>query len=258
MATFEGLTVLLTGAAGGFGRRLAQRLAEEGARLVLSDMNEEPLRRLAESLPTETVFLSGDIAEEATSEQLVALARERFGVLDIAINNAGIAQVFVKFHLIPSEEARRVIDVDLMGVFYAMKHQLPVMERQYRNEKRRGAIVNVASVAGLCGAPRLAAYSAAKHGVIGLTRTAAAEYAVKGVRVNAVCPSFSRTDMVLETLKMSPAKLPQAEAGLTRSVPMRRLAEVDEVVEVILFAANPRNSFMTGQALGADGGIMAI
>jgi len=258
MATFEGLTVLLTGAAGGFGRCLAQRLAEDGARLVLSDLKEEPLRELAESLPSETAFLAGDIAEEATSEKLVALAVDRFGTLDVAINNAGIAQVFVKFHLIPSEEARRVIDVDLMGVFYAMKHQLPVMERQYRNEKRRGAIVNVASVAGLCGAPRLAAYSAAKHGVIGLTRTAAAEYAIKGVRVNAVCPSFSRTEMVLETLKMSPAKLPQAEAGLTRSVPMKRLAEVDEVVEVILFAANPSNSFMTGQALAADGGIMAI
>jgi NAD(P)-dependent dehydrogenase (short-subunit alcohol dehydrogenase family) len=258
MAAFEGLTVLLTGAAGGFGRRLAQKLAEDGARLILSDLQEEPLEALAQSLPVETAFLAGDIAEEKVSEDLVALALERFGTLDVAINNAGIAQVFVKFHLIPSEEARRVIDVDLMGVFYAMKHQLPVMERQFRNSGRRGAIVNVASVAGLAGAPRLAAYSAAKHGVIGLTRTAAAEYATKGVRVNAVCPSFSRTDMVLDMLKMSPVEQSQAEAGLTCGVPMKRLAEVDEVIEVILFAANPGNSFMTGQALAADGGITAI
>jgi NAD(P)-dependent dehydrogenase (short-subunit alcohol dehydrogenase family) len=158
MAAFEGLTVLLTGAAGGFGRRLAQKLAEDGARLILSDLQEESLEALAQSLPAETVFLAGDIAEEKVSEDLVALALKRFGTLDVAINNAGIAQVFVKFHLIPSEEARRVIDIDLMGVFYAMKHQLPVMERQFRNSGRRGAIVNVASVAGLAGAPRLAAY----------------------------------------------------------------------------------------------------
>ncbi|WP_309084754.1 SDR family NAD(P)-dependent oxidoreductase [Chelativorans sp.] len=258
MATFDGLTVLLTGASGGFGRRLAQRLAAKGARLVLSDLKEEPLTSLAETLNTETAILAGDIADEALSEQLVSLAQERFGGLDIAINNAGIAQNFVKFHLVPSDEARRVIDVNLMGVFYAMKHQLPLMERQYRKEKRRGAIVNVASIAGLAGAPRLAAYSAAKHGVIGLTRTAAAEYATRGVRVNAVCPSFSRTEMVTETLKLLPGNPARAEAGLTRGVPMRRLGEVDEVVEVILFAANPANSFMTGQALAADGGIMAI
>ncbi|WEX10200.1 SDR family oxidoreductase [Chelativorans sp. AA-79] len=237
---------------------MARRLAGQGARLVLSDLKEEPLRELADSLETETAILAGDIAEEVLSENLVALAQERFGGLDVAINNAGIAQAFVKLHLIPSEEARRVIDVDLMGVFYAMKHQLPVMERQYRRDKRRSAIVNVASVAGLAGAPRLAAYSAAKHGVIGFTRTAAAEYAGKGVRINAVCPSYARTEMVTGVLKMSPARAKHAEAGLTRGVPMKRLGEVEEVVEVILFAANPNNSFMTGQALAADGGVTAI
>jgi len=258
MAAFRGLTVLLTGAAGGFGRCLAERLATEGARLVLSDLREEPLAELACSLATETAFLAGDVAEEELSERLVALAEERFGGLDVAINNAGIAQAFVKLHLIPSDEARRVIDVDLLGIFYAMKHQLPLMERQYRREKRRAAIVNVASVAGLTGAPRLAIYSAAKHGVIGLTRTAAAEYATRGIRINAVCPSYARTEMVTGVLAMTQAKASRAEAGLTRGVPMRRLAEIEEVAEVILFAANPNNSFMTGQALAADGGILAI
>jgi len=254
---FSGLTVLLTGAAGGFGRCLARRLAADRARLVLSDLHEEPLAELARSLDTEVAFLAGDISEEATAEKLVALAQERFGSLDIAINNAGIAQTFVKLHLIPSDEARRVIEVDLLGVFYAMKHQLPAMERQFRHDKRRRAIVNIASVAGLTGAPRLAIYSAAKHGVIGLTRTAAAEYAAKGVRINAVCPSYARTKMVTGALAMSPAEPSDAEAGLTRDVPMKRLAEIDEVVEVILFAANPKNSFMTGQALAADGGVLA-
>ena len=258
MGRFKGLTVLVTGAAGGFGRRSAERFAAEGARLVLSDIDEGELERLAARLDTEIALLAGDVAEEKLSEDLVALALSRFGKLDIALNNAGIAQSFVRFPLLPSDEARRIIDVDLMGVFYAMKHQLPAMERQHREKGARSAIVNIASVAGITGAPRLSVYAAAKHGVVGLTRSAAAEYATKGVRVNAVCPSFARTPMVTDTLGMSLCDNGAAETELTRGVPMKRLAEVDEVVEVILFAADPNNSFMTGQTLAADGGITAI
>ncbi|MBX3574699.1 MAG: SDR family oxidoreductase [Mesorhizobium sp.] len=258
MARFAGLTAIVTGATGGFGRRTAERLAEEGARLVLSDMNEAPLKEFAASLPTETAIRAGDISDETLSEALVALALERFGTLDIAINNAGIAQSFVKLPQVPSDEARRIIDIDLMGVFYALKHQLPAMERENRASGRTAAIVNIASVAGLAGAPRLSVYSAAKHGVVGLTRSAAAEYATKGIRVNAVCPSFARTAMALDFLKMSPKGIDESAADLTRGVPMKRLAEVDEIVEVILFACDPRNSFMTGQTLAADGGITAI
>jgi len=258
MRSFDGLRVLLTGATGGFGVQLARRLAEEGAKLVLSDLEHDPLVSFASSLEAETATLAGDITDETVSEQLVALAQDRYGGLDIAINNAGIAQPFVRFHLLPSEEARRVIDINLMGVFYAMKHQLPLMEKQFRKEKRGGAIVNVASYAGLKGAPRLAAYSAAKHGVIGLTKSAAAEYATKGIRVNAICPSFSRTPMVTEQLTFAFRNPAEAEANLARIVPMQRLAEVNEVAEAILFAAHPDNSFMTGQAIAIDGGVSAI
>ncbi len=258
VARFAGLTAIVTGATGGFGRRTAERLAEEGARLVLSDMSEAPLQEFAASLPTETAIRAGDISDESLSEALVNLALERFGTLDVAINNAGIAQSFVKLPQVPSDEARRIIDIDLMGVFYALKHQLPAMERQNRASGRTAAIVNIASVAGLAGAPRLSVYSAAKHGVVGLTRSAAAEYATKGIRVNAVCPSFARTAMALDFLKMSPKGIEESAADLTRGVPMKRLAEVDEIVEVILFACDPRNSFMTGQTLAADGGITAI
>ena len=255
MGRFEGLTVLITGAAGGFGRRAAERFSAEGARLVLSDLDAARLEETASSLDTETATLAGDISDEALSQGLVALARERFGRLDVAVNNAGIAQDFRKLPLTPSDEARRIFDIDLLGMFFALKHQLPVMERQHRESGLRGAIVNIASVAGIAGAPRLAVYAAAKHGVVGLTRSAAAEYATKGVRVNAVCPSFARTPMVTGILGDSD---PAAEAELTRGVPMRRLAEVDEIVEVILFAADPKNSFMTGQTLAADGGITSI
>ncbi|MDP3898478.1 MAG: SDR family oxidoreductase [Mesorhizobium sp.] len=258
MRRFEGMIALVTGATGGFGRRTAERLAQAGARLVLSDMKAEPLDAFAASLDAETATLAGDVSQEGLSEQLVKLAVERFGGLDIAINNAGIAQSFVKLPQVPSDEARRIIDIDLMGVFYAMKYQLPVMEKQHRASGRTGVIVNIASVAGLSGAPRLSVYSAAKHGVIGLTRSAAAEYATKGIRVNAVCPSFARTAMALDFLKMSPSGIEAAAAELTRGVPMKRLAEVDEIVSVILFACDPQNGFMTGQALAADGGITAI
>jgi NAD(P)-dependent dehydrogenase (short-subunit alcohol dehydrogenase family) len=216
------------------------------------------LERLAAELPTETALLAGDISRESLSEALADLAVSRFGRLDIAINNAGVAQSFVKLPQVPSDEARRIIDIDLLGVFYAMKHQIPVMERQFRAEGARSAIVNIASVAGLAGAARLSVYAAAKHGVVGLTRSAASEYATRGIRVNAVCPSFARTQMVGDFVKLAGGNEQEAHTELTRGVPMKRVAEVDEVVEVILFAADPRNSFMTGHTLSVDGGITAI
>lgn len=256
MGRFDGLTVLISGAAGGFGSAAARRFAAEGARLVLSDIDAGKLDTLAASLDAEAATLAGDIADEALSERLVALAQQRFGGLDIAVNNAGIAQDFMRLPQTPSAEARRIVDIDLMGVFYAMKHQLPLMERQAQ-AGRKCAIVNIASVAGIAGAPKLAVYSAAKHAVVGLTRSAAAEYARKGIRVNALCPSFARTDMALAAFRDAPDQA-AAEAEMTRGVPMRRLAEIDEIVEVILFAADPNNSFMTGQTLAADGGITAV
>lgn len=258
MKRFDGKTVLITGATGGFGKRAAEQFAAEGARLVLSDLDAEALAALADSLDAETATLAGDIADEALSEELVQLAKARFGRLDVAVNNAGIVHSFVRLANVPSDEARRVLEIDLLAVFFAMKHQLPVMERQRRENGWPGAVVNIASVAGLNGAPKMAVYSAAKHGVIGLTKSAAAEYASKGVRVNAVCPSYARTPMAESFLKLTQASEEVAYAELTRGVPMKRLAEVDEVVQAILFAADPANSFMTGHAIAVDGGIGAI
>lgn len=258
MGRFEGLVAIITGAAGGFGSRTAERMAADGAKLVLSDMDHAKLDALASTLNAETAVLAGDISDESLSEQLVALAVSRFGKLDIAINNAGIAQSFVKLSNVPSDEARRILDIDLLGVFFALKHQIPQLEKQLRAGGKPGAIVNIASVAGLAGAPKLSVYAAAKHGVVGLTRSAAAELASKGIRVNCVCPSFARTAMVGDFVKFRGGSEPDALAELTRGVPMKRVAEVDEVVEVILFAADPKNSFMTGHTLSVDGGIAAI
>ena len=255
---FDGLTVLITGATGGFGRRAAERFAAEGARLVLSDVAEDGLRDLASALTVETATLAGDIVDEQLSADLVALAIARFGRLDVAINNAGIVQSFVRLPQLPSEEARRVLEVDLLGVFYALKHQLPAMEKQFRDMGRGGAIVNIASKAGTGGAPKLSVYAAAKHGVVGLTKSAALEYAARGIRVNAVCPSYARTAMAQSFVSQTGTAEDEALAALTRGVPMKRVAEIDEVVEAILFAADPKNSFMTGHTLAVDGGIAAF
>ena len=255
MGRFAGMTVLITGAAGGFGLAAAERFAAEGAHLVLSDIDAARLEEAAAGLKAQTALLAGDIADETLSQRLVELAFSRFGRLDVAINNAGIVHDFMKLPQTPSDVARRVFDIDLLGMFFALKHQIPALEAQHRDTGLKSAIVNIASVAGIAGAPKLAVYAAAKHGVIGLTRSTAVECANKGVRINAVCPSFARTAMVTEVLGTNNTT---GEADLTRGVPMRRLAEVDEIIEVVLFAADPKNSFMTGQALAADGGITAI
>ncbi|MET2830354.1 SDR family NAD(P)-dependent oxidoreductase [Mesorhizobium shangrilense] len=258
MGRFDGATVLITGAAGGLGSGAAKGFASEGARLVLSDMNEALLESLAATLGTQTAILAGDISDEKLSEDLVELAVRKFGRLDVAINNAGIVQSFVRLPQVASDEARRVLEIDLLGVFYAMKHQIPQMEQQFKATGKGGTIVNIASVAGLVGAPKLSVYAAAKHGVVGLTKSAAAEYATKGVRVNAICPAHTRTAMVDGFVRMSGTPETDALAELTRGVPMKRVGEVDEIVTAILFAADPANSFMTGHALAVDGGVGAV
>ncbi|WP_192255493.1 SDR family NAD(P)-dependent oxidoreductase [Mesorhizobium silamurunense] len=257
MGRFDGAAVLITGATGGLGSGTAKAFAAEGARLVLSDLDEAALGDFAATLDAETGLLAGNIADEKLSEDLVKLAVEKFGRLDIAINNAGIVHAFVRLPQVTSEEARRVLEVDLLGVFYAMKHQIPQMERQFRETGRGGAIVNIASVAGLSGAPKLSVYAAAKHGVVGLTRSAAVEYASKGIRINAVCPAHTRTAMVDGFVRSTGAPEAEALAELTRGVPMKRVGEVDEIVTGVLYLADPANSFMTGHALALDGGIGA-
>ncbi len=236
--------VLLTGAAGGFGTGIARAFAAQGARLVLGDLDAPALAALADSLP-EAVTLVGDVCDPAYAGALVDLAVERYGRLDLAINNAGIVHEPAFLQDIPPETARRVVDVNLMGVLYGMQAQIGAIQN--------GAIVNIASAAGLGGAPTLGVYAATKHAVVGLTRSAALENARRGIRVNAVCPSFARTAMAGE------ARFSQShETHMTRGIPMQRLASVDEVVRAVLFLADPANSFMTGQALGVDGGLGAL
>ena len=237
--------VLITGAAAGLGEGIARAFAARGARLVLGDISAAPLESLAHNLGADCVTMVGDVADPAYAEALVELALDRFGGLDTAINNAGIVHGPAYLPDISPDVARRVIEVDLLGVLWAMQAQIKAM--------KAGQIVNIASVAGLSGAPTLGAYGAAKHGVVGLTRTAALENARRGIRVNAVCPSFTRTHMAGEA-RHSLAH----EAEMTRGIPMRRLASIEEVVTAVMWLADPANGFVTGQALGVDGGLGAI
>lgn len=255
---FEGKTVVITGAAGGFGGQTAAAFAARGAALVLSDLDEAALAATAESLDADVITIAGDVTDPAHHDDLVSAACDKFGSLDIAVNNAGIVQPMLRLPDTPEDIARAVIDVDLMGVFWALQAQLPVMADRFENDGVSGAIVNIASAAGLVGSPFLAVYAAAKHGVVGLTRSAAAEYGRKGVRVNAICPSFAQTRMLTDYLEAAPKGREAAEHALTHAIPMARIGRVEEVVAAILFAASPQNSFMTGETLSVDGGLAAV
>ncbi len=252
---YEGASVLISGAARGFGRLAAEGFAAEGARLVLTDILENELEETASAARAqgaETIALPGDITQESLAQRLAETVAAQFDRLDVAINNAGIVHPFRKFTDIDAATVDRVIRTDLIAVFHAMKHQLVQMERQ-----RSGVILNVSSIAGMAGAPLLSVYSAAKHGVIGLTRSAALEYARFGIRINAICPSFAATPMLTEGLGAA-RSLEEAAARMTAGIPMRRLAEPAEVVQAMLWICSPANSFMTGHALAIDGGLSAI
>ena len=257
---FKDKVVIVTGATGGIGSKAVEAFLKEGASVVASDLDAEKLNELDRELrcSDRMITLAGDITKSATHDAIVDLAVESFGGLDVALNNAGISHDVVRLPLIEDELARRVIDVDLMAVFLAMKAQLPVMAKQYKEAERTGSIVNIASAAGLVAAPLMSVYSAAKHGVIGLTKSAAAEYAKKGVRINSICPAFTKTAMVEGFFEITQRDRNQALESLTKGMPMGRIGEVSEIITGIMFAADPQNSFMTGQSIAIDGGLTAV
>ena len=256
---FSGDVAFVSGAGRGFGRAVALRLAAAGAKLVVTDLSDEQVAGTVEAIRSAGGVADGmaaDIALEGTSERLAVMIAEKHGRLDIAINNAGIAQPQQRLHETDSRLAEKVIAVDLMVVFWAMTHQIPLMLKAAA-EGRQGRILNVASAAGVMGSPMLAAYSAAKHGVVGLTRSAPMENGRKGLRINCICPAFTKTEMVLKPLEDSPHGREKAEANMVAVNPMQRLGEVKEVVQAMLWAVSRENSFYNGQALSVDGGLSA-
>ncbi len=248
---FSGQVVLITGAADGFGRMLALELSRRGAKLVIGDIQDEKLQALQEQLlsaDTPCVALTCDVSRPKECELMVATALEHFGHLDIAINNAGIGQMPIPLHQLTAEDLQRQLEVNLSGVAMGMKCQISAML-----PAKRGHILNVSSMAGIGGAPMGSAYSAAKHGVIGLTKTAAVEYGRYGIRVNAVCPYFTPTNLLNDSGLGDDATLTKYAAAS----PMKRLAVPQEVVNAMVLMLSPANSFMTGQAIAIDGGVSA-
>jgi len=248
--SYRDQVVMITGAASGFGALLAQRLAGLGARLVLGDRDVAGLERVAGALReagAAVLAVPCDVTREAQVKALVEAAIGTFGRLDVGVNNAGILTPMKRFIDTTEEELDRSHAVNTKGVFFCMQQQIRQML-----EQGGGVILNIASMAGLGGAPKLAAYAAAKHAVVGLTRTAAVEYARRGIRVNALCPFYSATPMVTES------EVGEQQDFLAQGSPMKRLGTPEEIVAAMLMLCARENSYMTGQAIAVDGGISAF
>ena len=248
---FAGKAVLVTGGASGIGRAVVERLAADGARLVIADIIAGEGGRVAERVRQaggEAVFVHTDVRHSDQVQAMVGTALDAYGRLDCAVNNAGVEHGLQALADFGEEDWERVQDINLKGVWLCLKHELPVMVRQ-----GQGSIVNLASVAGLVGAALFGPYVASKHGVVGLTRTAALEYGRMGVRVNAVCPSAIRTEMFERSL----ADRRDLAEKLVRNSPMRRLGEPAEVAEAVVWLCSDAASFVNGHALTVDGGMTA-
>lgn len=241
---FENQVVLITGAASGFGKILAEKLHAQGAKLVIGDINVDGLNAVADALGDPCVALKCDVTLEADVKALSDAAIERFGRLDIAVNNAGSSSHMKSLLEVTEAELDFNFNVNAKSVFFGIKHQVPHMIKQ-----GGGCILNVASMAGIKGAAYLTGYVAAKHAVVGITRTAALEFAAHNIRINAVCPFFSPTPLV--TNGIAPEYLERAVKGN----PMKRLGSPDEMVNAMLSIMAPDNSYLNGQAIAVDGGI---
>lgn len=257
---FRDKSVLITGAGSGFGSLAAYRFAAEGAKLTLSDISEDGLRETVRQIKAQggdAASIVGDVSHEEHAQAYVALAVSSYGRLDIALNNAGIAGGIAAIPDITAEAFDRIMAVNARGVFLGMKCEIPAMVAA-----GGGAILNVASAAGVIGAGHIAAYAASKHAVVGLTRAAADECARHNIRINAICPSFAATPMVAEIADqmMGERNISREEAHkrIARRVPLGRVAEPEEVVQAMLWIVSPENSFMTGQAVSIDGGLTAV
>jgi len=245
---FENKVAMVTGAGSGIGEAIARRMAEEGATVVVADVNEKAAREVAAAIEREgrtAAAVLQDVADPASVEKSVDFSLEKFGRLDVAVNNAGITGDLAPLADYSLEGWNKVIAVNLSGVFYGMKYQIPAMLRS-----GGGSIVNIASILGSVAARDSAGYNAAKHGVVGLTKSVALEYSAEGIRVNAIGPGYIDTPLLKALDK-------EVYDGLVDLHPIGRLGRAEEVAELALFLASEKASFVTGSYHLVDGAYTA-
>lgn len=249
---FTNKVVLITGAGSGFGKLAASCFAEAGASLALCDIDTATVNEVAEQINTaggQAIATTCDVSAGDQVSRFVTNCVEHYGKLDIAINNAGISHPKKRLHDLEEENWELTNGVNLKGVFLCMKYELTQMITQ-----DAGIILNIASAAGLMGSPFLSIYSSGKHGVIGLTKSAALEYGKMNIRINALCPAFAKTPLVENSLNAAGGK---SRENLIAGNPMKRLGEIEEIVQAMLWACCSDNSFMNGAVLSLDGGLAA-
>lgn len=246
MKTLEGKIAIVTGGASGIGEAIVHKFVKEGAQVVIADINEETGKKIQEKIGKASLFVKTDSSSVQDNRKLVDKTIEHFGKLDIAVNNAGIGGETAPVGESNPESWDQVIAINLNGVYYGMRYQIPAMLKN-----GGGSIINMASILGSVGNPNSAAYSAAKHGVVGLTKSAALEYGTEKIRINSIGPGYIRTPLLDKHLS-------KEELDVLREMhAMKRLGEPEEVAELTLWLASDKSSFSTGGYYLVDGGYTA-
>jgi NAD(P)-dependent dehydrogenase (short-subunit alcohol dehydrogenase family) len=249
--SFENKVALVTGAGSGLGLAAAQAFAEAGASVALADWNDKAVRSAADQLVAsghKALAIHCDVSNDAEVEAMVHETVAKLGRLDVAYNNAGVQNELAETADTTAKDYDRVMGINLRGIWNSMKFELQHMRKQ-----GSGAIVNCSSLGGLVGGAERGIYHAAKHGVLGFTKSAALEYAAKGIRINAVCPGLIQTPM---SDQMVAAGQGEALAALTKMIPMARVGRPDEIASAVLWLCSDASSYVTGQSISVDGGFI--